>query len=65
MSVGDNARIIFDEPTATFMPGQSITGRVLILTRNPKKISSKWLIRRFFYLFVHLNILHNMYGEYY
>jgi len=42
MSVGDNSRIIFDESTATFMPGQTITGRVLILTRNPMEISSKW-----------------------
>ncbi|XP_022183394.1 arrestin domain-containing protein 17-like isoform X3 [Myzus persicae] len=40
MNVDDDALLIFDEPTATFMPGQTITGRVVFLTRSPmKKIS--------------------------
>ncbi|XP_022183392.1 arrestin domain-containing protein 2-like isoform X2 [Myzus persicae] len=40
MSVDENALLIFDEPTATFMPGQTITGRVVYLCRNPLDISS-------------------------
>ncbi|XP_022183327.1 arrestin domain-containing protein 17-like isoform X2 [Myzus persicae] len=39
MSVDENALLIFDKPTAIFMPGQIITGRVVYLSRNPLKIS--------------------------
>lgn len=41
-----NLQIIFDNPTAVFMPGQSVTGRVLITTSSSVKIRSKWLIKR-------------------
>jgi len=36
-----NIQIIFDDPTAVFMPGQTITGRVLIEISRSVKIKSK------------------------
>jgi len=36
-----NLQIIFDNPTDVFMPGQSITGRVLITTSSSVKIRSE------------------------
>lgn len=35
-----NLQIIFDNPTAVFMPGQSVTGQVLITTSSSVKIRS-------------------------
>jgi len=39
-------QIIFDNPTAVFMPGQALTGRVLVATSSTVKIRGKWFIRR-------------------
>lgn len=39
MSV-QNLQIIFDNPTAIFIPGDIITGRVLIVISNAVKIKS-------------------------
>lgn len=36
-----NLQIIFDNPTSVFMPGQSITGRVLIAVGDSVKIRSR------------------------
>jgi len=45
MSV-ENVQIIFDDPTAEFTPGQTITGRVLIVISNSSvKVKCKWSIR--------------------
>lgn len=35
-----NLQIIFDSPAAVFMPGQVITGRVLVATSSSVKIRS-------------------------
>lgn len=35
-----NLQIIFDNPTAVFRPGETITGRVVIVANNSKKFKS-------------------------
>lgn len=36
----NNLQIIFDNPTAVFIPGEIITGKVLIIVNNSVKIKS-------------------------
>lgn len=36
-----NVQIIFDSPTAVFMPGQTVAGRVLVANSGQVKIRSK------------------------
>lgn len=38
----DNLQIIFDNPIAVFIPGEIITGRVLIVVSNSIKIKSRY-----------------------
>lgn len=45
MSV-ENVQIIFDDPTAVFTPGQTISGRVSIVISNSSlNIKCKWFMR--------------------
>lgn len=37
----NNLQIIFDNPTAVFIPGEIITGKVLIIVTNFVKIKSR------------------------
>lgn len=37
----NNLQIIFDNPTAVFIPGEIITGRVLIIVSDSVKIKSR------------------------